>query len=374
MAPRRRSSRALLRTFDALFERAGAKPLGVLVFVASVIGLLTLEVGSSQHIRARALGHAPATEHTAYTRSVIEEVHVQPGDDVQPGAPLVTLSSRFIERDLALLDAEIARLEKETLLEQARLLTGEQALRDTLTEKVAQAQRDRSVAQAQERQSTGLVDIARQRLEAAQQRAEAKLARADEALQAQLAFDTAQTGARRARDLARAELALLQALEGLLSQRPEEPALSQATLELKQAELQVLRTRRDTLLTDRNALTLRANQSGRVARVAPLGSAVDVGTPLVTLYPPSARELVVYLPADTPPHTVSPGDAVHFSNAQRGCDSPGRVLRIGAGVEQAPSQLVNFMRFPVHGTPIYASIPEDCMLAVGQLVDVELVR
>ncbi len=43
-------------------------------------------------------------------------------------------------------------------------------------------------------------------------------------------------------------------------------------------------------------------------------------------------------------------------------------------VEEAPGQLRGLFRFPVHGMPVYISIPSDCEFGVGQVLSVELAR
>jgi hypothetical protein len=43
-------------------------------------------------------------------------------------------------------------------------------------------------------------------------------------------------------------------------------------------------------------------------------------------------------------------------------------------VEEAPGQLKNLFCFPVHGMPVYVSVPSDCRLGVGQVLSVEFPR
>jgi hypothetical protein len=50
------------------------------------------------------------------------------------------------------------------------------------------------------------------------------------------------------------------------------------------------------------------------------------------------------------------------------------VLRRGAAVQDAPAQLTNFLRFPVHGMPVYISIPSDCSIGVGQVLAVQFAK
>jgi hypothetical protein len=65
---------------------------------------------------------------------------------------------------------------------------------------------------------------------------------------------------------------------------------------------------------------------------------------------------------------------VYIARPALSCRGTGRVLRRGASVEEGPSQLKNLFRFPVHGMPVYVSIPPDCRLGVGQVLSVEFPR
>lgn len=109
------------RALDRGFEKLSARPLSLLVFLASAALLVYLQTSSVGHFRARAVGRAQVVEHPSLVASFISKVYVQPGDHVEAGTPLVDLSSYFIERELSQLNAEVEQLLHERNLAQARL-------------------------------------------------------------------------------------------------------------------------------------------------------------------------------------------------------------------------------------------------------------
>lgn len=113
------------RSLDRGFERISARPLSLLVFLASVALLVYLQTSSLGHFRARAVARAVAVEHPALAASFVSKVYVQLGDRVESGAPLVELSPYFVERELGQLNAEIEQLLHERNLARARLLVRE---------------------------------------------------------------------------------------------------------------------------------------------------------------------------------------------------------------------------------------------------------
>jgi multidrug efflux pump subunit AcrA (membrane-fusion protein) len=97
-------------------ERLNARPLGVVVFAASVVLLVQLQSTQFGRFRARAVAHARPIEHPVLVTSFIERLHAQPGDLVEPGAPLVELSPHFIERELDQVNGEIEQTRQEARL------------------------------------------------------------------------------------------------------------------------------------------------------------------------------------------------------------------------------------------------------------------
>jgi multidrug resistance efflux pump len=176
--------------------------------------------------------------------------------------------------------------------------------------------------------------------------------------------------------LAQARLSLKEQrwLSPEMRMRPDRPSLERPTDAMFAKEIAVLQTRRKQLLEDRDGLTITASLSGRVVVVAQRGSAVAMGGSVASVSPEYAEEIVAYVPSDLQPAAVAIGAPVHISRPARACGSPAQVLRRGAMVEEAPGQLRNLFRFPVHGMPVYISIPSDCEFGVGQVLSVELAR
>jgi len=152
---------------------------------------------------------------------------------------------------------------------------------------------------------------------------------------------------------------------------PDRPSLEGPTEELYARELAVLQTRRRQLLEDREGLTIKASSSGRVVMVAPPGAAVASNSSVATLNPEFATEIVAYVPAQTPPSRIAEGMPVRIVRDGGDCGGLVQIRRRGAGVEEAPGQLRSLFRFPVHGTPVYISVPDECALGIGQVLTVE---
>jgi len=250
------------------------RPLSILVFAASVVALAYMQTINSGQFRVRAVAYAPMIEHPALVSSFVLEVYARPGDRVEVGAPLVELSSYFIDR-----------------LAQAELLVDEERW-----------------------------------------------------------------------------------LDQNMRRRPNEPSLRSPTESLYVAELQVLTTLRSQLETAQHQLTIHSTHAGRVAMIAPSGTSVAIGTSVASVTPEYAEEIVAYLPPETDPIGVELGAPVTIVRPRSLCSGTGSVLRRGAAVEEAPGQLTNFLRFPVHGTPVYISVPDGCSIGVGQLLAVQFSR
>ena len=156
--------------------------------------------------------------------------------------------------------------------------------------------------------------------------------------------------------------------------RPDRPSLESPTDLLYAREVAVLQTRRRQLLEDREQLTISSSLHGRIVTVALAGSAVAMGGSVASVSPEYAQEIVAYVSPDVRPANITVGAPVHISRPAHACQGTAEVLRRGASVAQAPGQLMNLFRFPVHGLPVYISIPSDCELGVGQVLSVEFAR
>jgi multidrug efflux pump subunit AcrA (membrane-fusion protein) len=291
MSRSRKPASALTRALDRLFDRFSARPVSLLVFLGSVALLVYLQTFSFGSFRVRAIAQAGLVAHPAHVSSFVTRVFVRPGDHVEVGAPLVELSSYFIDRERAQLDAEIEQLIHESKLAQARLLVEEERW-----------------------------------------------------------------------------------LQPSLRIRPETPSLQSPTEAFYASQLDVLQTRRDALLEDRDRLTIAGGTTGRVISIAPLGSSIATGASVAAVTPDFAEEIIAYVPAETDPAAIAEGAQVQIVQPMMACAQLARVLRRGAGVEPAPGQLADLFRMPVHGMPVFISVPESCRFAVGQVLSVEFPR
>jgi multidrug resistance efflux pump len=205
------------------------------------------------------------------------------------------------------------------------------------------------------------------------ERTRAGLNTADDLLEARWRAGAERTSRDEAAALATAGRGHLGRLEELLGAVEQRSSLARPSAEVYRAELEVLETRRRSLLEDLRRLTVVAETAGRVVTVLAEGSSVARGGSVATVMPERATEIVAYLPPESSPDEVSPGARVTVRGGEGvACAEPGVVLRRGAQVEQAPGQLATLWGSPVYGTPCYISMPEACAYGVGQVVTVHL--
>jgi len=121
------------RITDGVFDGIGLRPLGIIVFAGSVALLLYLSNLQAGTTRSQAVANAQLIDHPARVASFVTEVFVKPGDRVDVGAPLVELSSHFIDQRLERLDVQIEQAINESKLAQARLVVREKRWLDPRT-------------------------------------------------------------------------------------------------------------------------------------------------------------------------------------------------------------------------------------------------
>lgn len=278
------------RRTDVLFDRIGARPIGLVVFALSAAVMLQLIGASGGVLRADAVAVAARVDHPSRVASFVTRVRVRPGDRVGIGAPLVELSPHFIDQRLARLDIQIEELVGESKLAQAKLVVQEERW--------------------------------------------------------------AEPG---------------------LRVRPAAPSLEAPTAAYFAKQLEVEQARRAALLADRDALTIRSGTAGVVSEVAWQGASVAEGQSVASILPEYADEIVAYVAPETDPSAIGLDRVAYILEpSSAACRDPGRVIRRGAAVVQAPEQLKQLFRFPVHGMPVHVSIPAECRLAVGQVLALEL--
>lgn len=283
--------RSMQRIYDRIFESVSIRPIGVVVFAASIVALVWLQNGVYSSFRAEAVAQAQLLEQPAHVDSFVLQAFVQAGETVEVGAPLVELSPHFIDRALERVDARIERLIYEARLAQARLVVREQRWVDPS-----------------------------------------------------------------------------------VRVRPDAPSLERPTEALFAAELAEQQARRSQLAADRESLIIKATHAGRIVEVLAIGSSVGAGSSVASITPEYATEIVAYVPSDTNPLTVAGGAPVFLPRSDPGCEGMAEVMRRGATVEKAPGQLRWLFRAPMHGMPVYISIPPNCRLGVGQVLTVEFPR
>jgi multidrug resistance efflux pump len=354
---------------DAVTERLHISPLGALVFLLSAGLLAFIQFGSMGWARAPAVAQAVAARHPSPVATVVLESHVELGSEVDEGAPLVTLSPQFLNRELQLIDADIERLMSRARLEQAEMFQTEEERAASLEAAMAEARRDQLRAQAVGSRAKALASAAEEQLQQVQDQVEAGVAPIDELLQARWTFESERSGALEAKTLSQAEQYLIQSLEKTRTKGLKTSLLSEPLEAAHRAELELLLVRRRAVLEDLGALTVTARSSGRVVSVLPPGSAVARDTSVASVLPNHATELVAYVPPQQNANGISPGDEIHLSQV---CPGTCKVLRRGPAVEEAPGQLSPLFGTPVFGTPIYLSLPEGCTVGVGQVLSVEL--
>jgi multidrug efflux pump subunit AcrA (membrane-fusion protein) len=110
----------LIRASDTLFDILGLRPLGILVFAGSALLFLYVIGLSAGATRADAVAVAGLVNHPSLVSSFTTQVFVKPGDRVEVGAPLVELSSHFIDQDLERIDLELDLLVNESKLRRAQ--------------------------------------------------------------------------------------------------------------------------------------------------------------------------------------------------------------------------------------------------------------
>lgn len=110
----------LIRSSDAFFDILGMRPLGIFVFAGSALLCLHVIGLSAGATRADAVAVAGLVNHPSLVSSFTTQVFVKPGDRVEIGAPLVELSSHFINQQIERIDLELDLVINESKLRSAQ--------------------------------------------------------------------------------------------------------------------------------------------------------------------------------------------------------------------------------------------------------------
>ena len=150
------------------------------------------------------------------------------------------------------------------------------------------------------------------------------------------------------------------------------PSLEDPTAAYYAKQLELLQERKAALLARRDALTIHSTFDGVVTEVAWPGASIAEGASVASVMPDFAEEIVAYVPAATNPAMISDDAMAYIVGADfEECRAPGRIQRRGAAVVEAPDQLRNLFRDPLHGLPVFVSIPDDCKLGIGQTLTLD---
>ena len=359
--------RTLERISDGIFDRLNITPLGLLVVGGTGALVVLLHGVGSVSVEAPAVAQAPSFAYAAPLASVVAEVKVAPGQQVAKGDLLLVLSDATVKRELATVDAEIERVQRELNFEWESLKISTSA--DSFRAKAAllDARREADLAEA-ERSAMAKVAASSGQLKAdAEKRAEERLVDRREAAEAgdSAVRDTATLS--QAERRAAIAKAYVEAYNKLGQSEGSGSMASQFDARVK-AELAALTLQRDQLTADLASLSIRAREAGFVSTVAAAGQGVVVGDPVAQLSGLSAGEVVAFLPADTAPGQIEAGAPASLLGPGWSCAEPALVLSTGPEVVEAPGQVSAIRRMPVFGRPVHLRVPASCRLAAGQVL------
>jgi multidrug resistance efflux pump len=374
---RTRTTRSAPR-LEGIFDRLRIKPLSLVVFLASVGVLISIARYRTATIHAPAVGYARSVDHTpdlvSEVVASVETVHVQVGDKVAAGAPLVTLSSRALKRALAEVDAEIAMIEAQAEVEVGELAADEEERAREARTDAAKARRDLALARAEAARQARLAAGAATQLDEASVLFEAGVSPVDTLRDAQWTAEGERTGAEQAEAAARAAGALDGDLQKAVKALEGRTSLADRLQQAKTAEVALLQIRRQGLVEDLEHLMIHARITGRVKSILHEGAPVDAEVSVATVVPLVALELVAYVPPEKSLVGLTEGTPVFVRST---CSGGSKVLRLGGGVVEAPEQLASllgrsFSSRALYGMPVRVSIPEGCAYGVGEAVTVDV--
>lgn len=357
---------------DVVHERIGARPLHLVVFAAALGVLGLLHSGSRGTLLVPAVGYAPNMEHPSPAATWVDQVFVLPGDRVEKGAPLLTLATTLIEREIAVIDAGIDRLHKEAEMNLSRLSQEYVDKQLSLQGQLDDSARAKARAKALEERMRRLSDATGTLRERLNERLQDRTARVEDLEKTELMHETYVATAEEASLLARSEDDLARGLRRRLESRPELIKLSETMLAYYEASIRELQEQRNGLMDALRQSTVLARASGRVEYVLPAGASAALGMPVAAIVPDHASEIVAYLPARTNPLEFTPGAKAVITAA--GCPAEGTLKRTGGNVVEAPLHLQTRLFTSVFGLPAYISVPEECRIGVGQTLSVQLER
>lgn len=310
-----------------------------------------------------AVGVAPAeaerslVELSSPRTATIVEVRVTPGAAVKAGEVVAVLDPSEVDLEIAVAESELERLRLNVSAEGTSLKADELVTRERLVSDVERA----------------AVDGARLSAELGGDRAELSALDEQIARQRKLVADgLASGGALDELELRRAALGRkVSEYETLLQQAKSHLAAGRARLAEWErtgkvgaprtapliAAVKAQQDRVSALRAARARLTLRAPMSGRVHAVHDAaGSAAREGEPLVTLIDERPTRVVAWLPEDRA-QRVHVGDLVQLAPSDGvGDERHGRVVALGAGIEEKPLRFRQIPQEPEQARAVYVKL------------------
>lgn len=316
------------------------------VWALVATGVALLQLDTSAVGRAPATIDGPETAVMAPRATRVQKVLVRPGDVVAQGTPLVELATAEVDLEIAVAEAELARLSSAV---DAAVLDVRGADFETGARLEADAERAAvdlaSLAAEQKRDAAELATVegllAKQRelvekkLASAEQRDQLDLRRA--ALAESVADATARLATAQAH-AARADARLAEWKKG------HGQGADDARTGPERASVRAQEERLRQLRAEKDALTLRAPITGRVSAVLVVeGAAVASGEAAVRVQDDSAHTATAWVD-EQGASKVAVGDRVRLRPTDgRGAERTGVVRALGAGVAELP---VRFRQIP----------------------------
>jgi|GEM_PF-3925599 len=284
----------------------------------------------------KAIVAADTTDIPVKLNGIVDHVFVKPGQDVQAGEPLYSLSQDSINNEITLLKQEINKQKALIALNEVQLKQGQKA-KDLYTQA---ANRERDVWEARQKSleastqqletEKGLFDKANRlggisRITAAQKDYALQESRAHlEEISKELNFSRQNAHS--------ASKGLYYTSAGIQGNVPE----LQANIEVQNKALQELHARLAGLQKDKRNYIVRAVSAGRVTEVMPLlNQYANAGTKILTLLPKESPYYIIAVLPTSIETELSPGDPVEIYSPLDGKHWPGKVEHIY--VESTPT-------------------------------------
>lgn len=307
----------------------------VLLFLTGLTGTY-FYVNRFVTVTHKAIVAADTTDVPVKLNGIVDRIFVKPGQNVQAGAPLYSISQDSINNEITLLKQEINKQKAMIALNEVQLKQGQKA--KALYTQAANRERDVWEARQKSLQAStqqletekGLFDKANRlggisNITAAQKDYALQESRAHlEEINKELNFSRQNAHS--------ARKGLYYTTAGIQGNVPE----LQANIEVQHKALQELQARLEGLQKDKRNYVVRATVAGRVTEVMPLlNQYANAGTKILTLLPKESPYYVIAVLPTSIETELSPGDPVEVYSPLNGKHWPGNVEHIY--VESTPT-------------------------------------